>query len=46
MVVGGIELSHSFEAIAMIWIISAYAGEHWNQAFNLLRAQVNHIQEQ
>ncbi|MGH9871863.1 MAG: NADPH-dependent F420 reductase [Pyrinomonadaceae bacterium] len=35
--VGGIELSHYLEATAMIWIITAFTGGHWNQAFKLLR---------
>lgn len=35
--VGGIELSHYLEAMAMVWIITAFAGGHWNQAFKLLR---------
>lgn len=35
--VGGIALSHYLEAIAMVWIITAFAGGHWNQAFKLLR---------
>lgn len=35
--VGGIALSHYLEAAAMIWIITAYTGGHWNQAFKLLR---------
>ena len=35
--VGGIGLSHYLEAAAMIWIITAYTGGHWNQAFKLLR---------
>lgn len=35
--VGGIGLSHYLEAAAMIWIITAYNGGHWNQAFKLLR---------
>jgi predicted dinucleotide-binding enzyme len=35
--VGGIELSHYLEATAMIWIITAFSGGHWNQAFKLLR---------
>ena len=35
--VGGIGLSHYLEAAAMIWIITAFAGGHWNQAFKLLR---------
>jgi len=29
--VGGIELSHDLEATAIIWIITAYTGGHWNQ---------------
>jgi predicted dinucleotide-binding enzyme len=36
--VGGIALSHYLEAAAMIWIITAFTGGHWNQAFKLLRA--------
>ena len=36
--VGGIEFSHYVEAVATIWIITAFAGEHWNQAFKLLRS--------
>lgn len=35
--VGGIALSHYLEATAMVWIITAFAGGHWNQAFKLLR---------
>jgi predicted dinucleotide-binding enzyme len=35
--VGDIDLSHYLEATAMIWIITAIAGGHWNQAFKLLR---------
>lgn len=35
--VGGIALSHYLEATAMVWIITAFAGDHWNQAFKLLR---------
>jgi len=35
--VGGIELLHYLEAAAMIWIITAFSGGHWNQAFKLLR---------
>jgi predicted dinucleotide-binding enzyme len=35
--VGGIGLSHYLEATAMVWIITAFAGNHWNQAFKLLR---------
>jgi len=35
--VGGIALSHYLEATAMIWIITAFTGGHWNQAFKLLR---------
>jgi 8-hydroxy-5-deazaflavin:NADPH oxidoreductase len=35
--VGGIEFSHYLEAAAMIWIITAFAGGHWNQAFKLMR---------
>lgn len=35
--VGGIGLSHYLEATAMIWILTAFAGGHWNQAFKLLR---------
>jgi predicted dinucleotide-binding enzyme len=35
--VGGIELSHYLEATAMVWIITAFTGSHWNQAFKLLR---------
>lgn len=35
--VGGIELSHYLEATAMVWIITAFTGNHWNQAFKLLR---------
>jgi 8-hydroxy-5-deazaflavin:NADPH oxidoreductase len=35
--VGGIALSHYLEATAMIWIITARVGGHWNQAFKLLR---------
>jgi 8-hydroxy-5-deazaflavin:NADPH oxidoreductase len=35
--VGGIGLSHYLGATAMIWIITAFTGGHWNQAFKLLR---------
>jgi len=35
--VGGIRLSHYLEATAMVWIITAFSGGHWNQAFKLLR---------
>lgn len=35
--VGRIELSHYIEAAAMIWIITAFTGGHWNQAFKLMR---------
>jgi 8-hydroxy-5-deazaflavin:NADPH oxidoreductase len=35
--VGSIALSHYVEATAMIWIITAATGGHWNQAFKLLR---------
>lgn len=35
--VGGIGFSHYLEAAAMIWIITAFSGGHWNQAFKLLR---------
>lgn len=35
--VGGIAVSHYLEATAMIWIITAFTGGHWNQAFKLLR---------
>lgn len=35
--VGGIALSHYLEAAAMIWIITAITGGHWNQAFKLVR---------
>lgn len=35
--VGGIELSHYVEAVAMVWIITAITGGHWNQAFKLMR---------
>lgn len=35
--VGGIGLSHYLEAVALIWIITAFTGGHWNQAFRLLR---------
>jgi 8-hydroxy-5-deazaflavin:NADPH oxidoreductase len=35
--VGGIESSRYLEAMSIIWIISAMRGEHWNQAFKLLR---------
>lgn len=35
--VGGIVLSHYLEAAALIWIITAFAGGHWKQAFKLLR---------
>ncbi|HKC66550.1 MAG TPA: NAD(P)-binding domain-containing protein [Pyrinomonadaceae bacterium] len=35
--VGGIEFSHYLEATAMVWIITAFTGGRWNQAFKLLR---------
>lgn len=35
--VGGIEVSHYLEAMAMIWIVTAFRGGHWNQEFKLLR---------
>jgi predicted dinucleotide-binding enzyme len=35
--VGGIGFSHYLEATAMVWIITAFTGGHWNQAFKLLR---------
>ncbi|HWA95872.1 MAG TPA: NAD(P)-binding domain-containing protein [Terracidiphilus sp.] len=35
--VGGIGASHYLESAAMIWIITAFNGGHWNQAFKLLR---------
>jgi predicted dinucleotide-binding enzyme len=35
--VGGIRHSHYLEATAMVWIITAFTGSHWNQAFKLLR---------
>jgi len=35
--VGGIGFSHYLEATAMVWIITAFTGSHWNQAFKLLR---------
>ena len=35
--VGGIGLSHYLEATAMVWIITAFTGGYWNQAFKLLR---------
>jgi len=35
--VGGIGLAHYLEATAMVWIITAITGGHWNQAFKLLR---------
>jgi len=35
--IGDIGLSHYVEAAAMIWIITAFTGGHWNQAFKLLR---------
>ena len=35
--VGGIVLSHYLEATAMVWIVTAIIGGHWNQAFKLLR---------
>lgn len=37
MDVGGIGFSHYLEAMAMVWIITAFTGSHWNQAFKLLR---------
>jgi len=35
--VGGIEFSHYLEALAMIWIVTAFVGGYWNQAFKLMR---------
>jgi predicted dinucleotide-binding enzyme len=35
--VGGIALAHYLEALAMVWIITAFSGNHWNQAFKLWR---------
>jgi predicted dinucleotide-binding enzyme len=35
--VGGIAVSHYLEATCMVWIITAYSGNHWHQAFKLLR---------
>jgi len=35
--VGSIRFAHYLEATAMIWIITAFTGGHWNQAFKLLR---------
>lgn len=35
---GSIGMSHYLEAAAMIWILTAYAGGHWHQAFKMLRA--------
>lgn len=35
--VGGVGASHYLEATSMIWIITAFTGGHWNQAFKLLR---------
>jgi 8-hydroxy-5-deazaflavin:NADPH oxidoreductase len=35
--VGGIGFAHYIEAAAMIRIITAFAGGHWNQAFKLMR---------
>lgn len=35
--VGGIDNSHYLEAACMVWVITAYAGGHWHQAFKLLR---------
>lgn len=35
--VGGISSSHYLEAAAMVWILTAMSGAHWNQAFKLLR---------
>ncbi|TAN07427.1 MAG: hypothetical protein EPN36_01985 [Rhodanobacteraceae bacterium] len=35
--VGGIGLAHYLEATAVVWIITAFAGGHWNQAFKLSR---------
>lgn len=35
--VRGIGSSHYIEAIAMVWIITAFTGGHWNQAFKLMR---------
>lgn len=36
--VGGIGHAHYLEATAMVWIITAFAGGHWHQAFKLLRS--------
>lgn len=35
--VGGIAVSHYLEATALIWIITAFKGGNWKQAFKLLR---------
>lgn len=35
--IGGIGFAHYVEATAMVWIITAFTGGHWNQAFKLLR---------
>jgi predicted dinucleotide-binding enzyme len=34
---GGIEASRYLEAMCLVWVISAARGNHWNQAFKLLR---------
>jgi predicted dinucleotide-binding enzyme len=35
--VGGMAVAHYLEATAMVWILTAFAGGHWNQAFKLMR---------
>lgn len=35
---GGIDTAHYLEALAMVWVLTAFAGGHWNQAFKLLRS--------
>ncbi|HET9818710.1 MAG TPA: NAD(P)-binding domain-containing protein [Rhodanobacteraceae bacterium] len=35
--VGGIGLSHYLEATGIVWVMTAFSGGHWNQAFKLLR---------
>jgi predicted dinucleotide-binding enzyme len=35
--VGGIAASHYLEAMCLVWVITAYSGNHWHQAFKLLR---------
>jgi predicted dinucleotide-binding enzyme len=34
---GGIESSRYLEAMCLVWVLSAARGNHWNQAFKMLR---------